>query len=300
MKKNQTDIVLLTYAGKSYEKSAHTLERRAKSLGFSDVKVFGPSNLSSEFFAKNVETFTLSRGAGYWIWKPWIISQVLKSLKENQTLLYCDAGIILRAKAEYFEELAKDGLIHLWSATSHRSTNNYWIDKLVWNNIVGNGEVSKTPHYMAGIILSQNTQQFRDMVNRWLHLCENANLLRPDTKRGYTPSEGLIGHRHDQAILNCLVYLDSNYFSLTTANVDLITSPILIHRRGNLGSYHQALLLIYGGRIYRSIMRKFPRKVRQVIQKKIIRVRRPYTPEIEIERHMELFFNSKSSPESST
>ena len=32
------------------------------------------------------------RGGGYWVWKPWIIVDTLRQMKENDVLVYVDSG----------------------------------------------------------------------------------------------------------------------------------------------------------------------------------------------------------------
>ena len=34
----------------------------------------------------------VTRGGGYWIWKPYIISKMLEQINENDILVYIDAG----------------------------------------------------------------------------------------------------------------------------------------------------------------------------------------------------------------
>jgi hypothetical protein len=288
--KANSKIVLITYADAKYQKSARTLEKRAKSLGFSDTRVLGPSDLSADFVAKNEETLGLPRGAGYWVWKPWIIDATLKSLEQNQTLLYCDAGVLLRNPAGYFEELAKDTLIHLWSPTSPTGTNNYWIDKSVWNQIVCSGEVDKNYHYWAGMVLSQNNEAFRQTISMWLELCQIESLLRPDSSEGYLPSPGLIGHRHDQSILNCILSLNSQNFALSSLDAESVKSPVIIHRRGNVVSYFHGLSLLFFSKTSRKIIKSLPRKIRTKIHRRVISIRRPNVTVEEVDRHIDLFF----------
>jgi len=291
MKTQKSEIVLVTYADKTYIQSAKALETRAKAIGFSDIRVFGPSDLTPEFVAHNQETLALARGAGYWIWKPSIIDAALKSMKENQLLLYCDAGVMLRSSTNYFEEIASDSLIHLWSPQSNRGTNNFWIDKSVWVEITGESEVSSNAQYLAGLILGKNNNKFRELIGVWLDLCQREHLLRPDSKEGYIPSAGLIAHRHDQSILNCLIHLEPSWFNLHSLNSKLVTSPVLIHRRGKVKSYAQALLVVLLGRIYRRFITYLPKTFRNFIFTNMTKLRKPYASKDEIQRHLEMFLD---------
>jgi len=290
MEVDTSKIVLISFANEQYQQSAKSLEKRARAIGFSDIRLFGPSDLSADFVAKHRKTLEFPRGAGYWLWKPWIIKTVLESIDENQTLLYCDAGVTLRSNADYFESLAEDGKIHLWSPISQKQTNNYWIDQKVWEEVVGNSRVNSDIHYWAGLILSQKNESFRKIVNYWLGLCANEHLLCPDSRVKYFPSPGLIAHRHDQSLLNCIVVLRPNSFSLSSFDASSIRSPFLIHRRGNIKTYSQAQTLWYIQKAYSRFMQIIPKFLRLKLYKRITKLRRPYASETEIQRHIDLFF----------
>ena len=289
MNMQNSKIVLVTYANSTYIKSAKALEKRACSIGFSDIRIFGPGDLSPEFVSKNRDTLGFPKGAGYWIWKPAIIGSVLNSMEDEQTLLYCDAGVMLRSKASYFEELSRDGLTHLWSPQSHKGTNNFWIEKHVWKEIVGEKTSISGLHYWAGLILGRNHESFRTLINNWLDWCQKEYLLRPDSFKDYSPSPGLIGHRHDQSILNCLVHRNPKFFNLHSFNSNSRISPVIIHRRGNMKSYPQAILTVLFGQMYRKLLKYLPRQLRHFIFRMVTQRRRPYVSNDEIQRHLELF-----------
>ena len=285
----ESKSVLVTYANSTYVKSAKALEKRASSIGFSDIRIFGPGDLSPEFISNNRDTLGFPRGSGYWIWKPAIIETVLNSMEDEQTLLYCDAGVMLRSKASYFEELSRDGSIHLWSPQSHKGTNNFWIEKHVWEEIVGEKKIINGLHYWAGLILGRNNESFRTLVGIWLDLCQKEYLLRPDSFKDYSPSTGLIGHRHDQSILNCLVHKNPTFFNLHSFNSNSRISPVIIHRRGNIKSYPRAIQTVLLGRIYRKLLNCLPRQLRHLIFRIVTQRRRPYVSKDEIQRHLDLF-----------
>ena len=291
MKKQKSNVVLVTYANQTFIKSAKALEKRAKSVGFSDIRVFGPNDLTPEFIAKNKETLAFPKGAGYWVWKPEIIANALNSMDDNQPLLYCDAGAMLRLQAKYFENLSQDGLIHIWSLPSHKGSNDFWIDQQVWDEIVGVSEVNQDAHYWAGLILGKNNDVFRNLIGNWLSLCQKEQLLRPDSKEQYAPSPGLIWHRHDQSILNCLVHLDTSHFNLHSFDSEPKKSPVIVHRRGNIKYFTQVLLIVLLGKLYRWFVSFFPKPIRKYIFKNITRYRRPYASNKEIDRHINQFFD---------
>ncbi len=54
-------------------------------------------NKHKDFILKN------KRGYGYWVWKPYLISKILKEINDNDILLYLDAGCELNVNGkDYF------------------------------------------------------------------------------------------------------------------------------------------------------------------------------------------------------
>lgn len=128
---------------------------------------------------------------------------------------------------------------------------------------------------MAGLVLGQNNESFRQITNEWLLLCEKEHLLHPDSTDGYIPSPGLIAHRHDQSLLNCLVTLKPNAFSLACFDSNFMTSPVIIHRRGNVRSYSHAWIFLYIGAIVRNFIKFVPKRLRFKLYRQIMKYRKP-------------------------
>lgn len=60
--------------------------------GFDTCKTFIMDDLDPEFRRNHSEILTQKRGAGYWLWKPYVIYRSLLSMREGDILMYADAG----------------------------------------------------------------------------------------------------------------------------------------------------------------------------------------------------------------
>jgi hypothetical protein len=267
-------------------RSAKTLAKQGKNFGFSKVMVFTPHDLSSSFKEANKSTLSLPRGAGYWIWKPWIISEVLKDLNPGDSLLYLDAGVLLSQQATHFQELSRDGRIHLWNNMTSFNHNAHWVDERVWREIVGAElSLSSSPHHWAGAVLTQKNNESEAQVNLWLNLCKQAKFLRPETLADYVPTPRLIGHRHDQSILNCIVHLHTEAFTIHNLQSSGRLNPFIHHRRGNIYFTLHAKLIILSSQLLSKLLSFLPDLFRTKIRTAITRRRKPYVSNDEIERH---------------
>ena len=71
----------ISYGDDNFANSKKRIHEEAKNMGvFESVDVYGPEFISKDFKSKFEYVFKHSKGAGYWIWKYYIISEKLKEL----------------------------------------------------------------------------------------------------------------------------------------------------------------------------------------------------------------------------
>lgn len=87
--------VLITFGDSKYYGSMDLLEETALSIGKveSVIKYTQDWLRTTEFWNKNQFILSRPRGAGYWIWKPFIILHTMESLNEGDVVMYSDAGV---------------------------------------------------------------------------------------------------------------------------------------------------------------------------------------------------------------
>lgn len=51
---------------------------------------------------QNKNVLDQQKGAGYWLWKPYVITRVLKSLNDGEFLMYVDADARFVASVDHF------------------------------------------------------------------------------------------------------------------------------------------------------------------------------------------------------
>lgn len=86
-------IRLISYADKRFRTVQRVCSLSGKYIGgFDEVVSYGPNDIDSIFREKNKEILNNQRGAGLWLWKPYIIDKALAEIKMGEYLFYCDAG----------------------------------------------------------------------------------------------------------------------------------------------------------------------------------------------------------------
>ena len=84
--------VYINYADKGFQHSQALACESAKKFNFDIIKPYTISNVDTEFLNKNKRIFDLGRGAGYWLWKFYIIVDSLNKMSDGDILFYCDSG----------------------------------------------------------------------------------------------------------------------------------------------------------------------------------------------------------------
>jgi hypothetical protein len=97
----------INYANGRYLKAQQYCSQSAKQVGFDDVISYSFNDIDSEFLEKNKHILSQSRGAGYWIWKPYFISKTLERMNGGDLLVYSDSGSIYQASIQPLIDVIK-------------------------------------------------------------------------------------------------------------------------------------------------------------------------------------------------
>jgi hypothetical protein len=253
-------IYLLTFATGEFLRIRSRFEECALKNGIDRVLSATPQNyIGTRFHYKNESVLQEHRGAGYWMWKPWLILENLKKLDEGDVLIYSDVGrydyflprlpprfLVRSLDSNAFGYLLgpllyQHGALRKW--VHSRCLNGMGVD--ISDNILDR------PTVQATWSLWRNTKASRSFLEEWLHHCETPGLIN-DIRAEELCNEhpDFVDHRHDQSILSILAhktnapFLDfGNHFS--TKLFTLRPSMQLAHFY--LKSYSDAEELLMGG-----------------------------------------------------
>ena len=91
--KEKGPIYLITYGdGEAYIANTKVLAESALNNCVDVVYMYRKEHLDADFVAKNEKILSAKRGAGYWIWKPYIALKTLEHLPENSIVVYLDSA----------------------------------------------------------------------------------------------------------------------------------------------------------------------------------------------------------------
>jgi hypothetical protein len=143
------------------------------------------------------------RGGGYWIWKSFIIHTVLSGMKEDDVLLYSDAGCEIDNRLmEGFSKIHPgDCDMTLFELEGH--SNEAWTHALTLKALGVNEDIGKLDQLVGTVLLIKNTSSSRSLVQEWMRLCHSFGYALVIDLKGDRRSV-LREHRHDQSILSLL------------------------------------------------------------------------------------------------
>jgi len=85
-------IHLTTFTDSRMTISAQKCAQSAMQHGADAYSTWTPNDLSAEFRETMADVLQHAFGAGYYCWKPYIVHREMCKLKDNDILVYCDAG----------------------------------------------------------------------------------------------------------------------------------------------------------------------------------------------------------------
>ncbi len=155
----------------------------------------------------NKDILSQQRGCGYWLWKPWCIASEMLDLKDNDILVYSDAGVEWVNSVHHIIDRMDQDIFFFTNGFPHVE----WckgdvLKSILGWNIPGDGQLSHLKDFkqvQASVIVFKVNHSTRNFVKEWLLYCQMPGFI--DDSPSKLPNYPTFAeHRHDQAILTCL------------------------------------------------------------------------------------------------
>lgn len=207
-------VHLLTYATPNFAHHAQSLADSAIAVGFESGRVYGPQDIEGTAFqARNAALLAAPRGAGFWLWKPYLILKRLEQLGPDECILYSDAG---RTGYYAFTSLPQR-LIALMQSQGkgyllgcpvpHLGSIREWTKRDCLELMeAAEGAVLEAPLLMTWSIWT-NSPESVAFLKAWLaYACDQRCLSNWPNELGKPDFDGFREHRFDQSIMSILAH----------------------------------------------------------------------------------------------
>ena len=207
--KYRPPVYLISYVDgpdETYFKNQNAMALSALNKGIDFIFNYKRSHLDPEFIHKNGHILNQPKGAGYWLWKPYVILKTMERAPENSIIIYADAGFIFRGSIKIALEKIKHHDMILYNYTP---TDGHIVESVVKRYALKKMNCDteacrKSSSLVAAFLILKNTPTSRNFIKQWLTYAQDSEILM-DGSFSVPEHPNFVHHKHDQAIL-CVLY----------------------------------------------------------------------------------------------
>lgn len=196
----------VSYGDINYRESLNRIGSEAESLGlFNEVRLYSDGSLPEPFKGY---AHKYKRGGGYWMWKPWVVHDMLGQVDEGDIIVYADAGCTLLPHSDwdmYFRRLEKDNKGALFFIAEGK--NKKWCKRSVFRFFTPKSDVWGRANQIQATFFIVRKKKENAVFDRWYE----AALYHPElfvdvcSDDKYKEASAFREHRHDQSVLTACV-----------------------------------------------------------------------------------------------
>lgn len=204
-------VLLTNLSDESYYESRLRLNQSALKYGATEINSYSFEDLKqSEFYLENKKILDQPRGAGFWLWKPYIILESIKKVNEGDIIIYADAGIEIIERLDPLLNICANREDILLFANGNLM-NDQWTKR---DCFILTGSDNKKYWFGlqcdASFCLFKKTPIAIRFLEQWFDYCRDERILTdmPNTM-GKKNLPGFLAHRHDQSVLSLMAISNS-------------------------------------------------------------------------------------------
>jgi hypothetical protein len=197
-----TSTTMITFASGCCAVSMQRNCEAALKHGFHTCHVHTMADIDSRFIKHHHRIFNATRGAGYWLWKPWLILQYVQRARDGDVIMYTDASTRLIATITPLVSLVEE-----FEIVPFRLQDKHVEEKYTKRDayVLLDMEPIVRSQTHASYILLKKTPRTIAFVSEWLHYASDHRAITDEPSVFGNESLVFEDHRHDQAIYSLLV-----------------------------------------------------------------------------------------------
>lgn len=172
------------------------------------LHAWGPHDIAADFWDAHKQILTAERGAGYWLWKPYLILATLLH-GDSEFVAYCDAGSAWRISwAEIEKAFLNEPDCHMVAARHTGYIDRDWTKRDVFESLGATDQAKYADTTMIAATCSvwRRNSKSIEFVRDWLTFgCVPGLITDEPNKLGKPNYPGFRDHRHDQSIYSLMI-----------------------------------------------------------------------------------------------
>ena len=241
-------LYAVNYADDRFRNAQKYNTKTAYQFGKVDkVFEYTPNDLSEEFRKDNERILTQPRGGGYWLWKPYIIYDAMKRIKDGDILIYADSGSYYVNDAHKMTRVMDRDNCDIMTFQVPLIEKQWKKKELFEYFHIGlDSDYAESCQRIATFIILRKTDQTLLFVENYLRICCIEDLIT-DLRKEKDQDPSFLDHRHDQSIFSLLckinsvpVYRDPSEYGIKPKLLDdIVPGTKWIHPRYRKSDYPQ-------------------------------------------------------------
>ena len=180
----------------------------------------------------------ITRGFGYWCFKPQVILQSLRQINENDILIYADIGCEFVKEArdsllKKLQEMQYNDIMVFSGDHGERAKIKYWTkgDVLKYFGYQNDTKFLETCGFAGGFLVVKKTNKSMQIIQEWLDIFANHFNLVDDSPSNFPNFPNFIENRHDQTILTMIAKRHKlNYYNYNN-DKEMLDFGIMVSRK---------------------------------------------------------------------
>jgi len=174
------------------------------------IIIFNKPSMDKEFVEKNRNILECKRGGGYWLWKPYIINEVLNKINDGDIVFYLDSKFyFIDDISKIYSDYMLNNDILVWknkpNEPNWKMKNWCKMDVIVKYNMIDKVFRENIDDCWAGAVIVKKTENTVMYMKEWLDLCCNYQDIT-DAPGKIKNTHFFRDHRHDQSLLSVVIY----------------------------------------------------------------------------------------------
>ena len=200
-------LVVINFADEKFRPWQQLQTQTAYHFGADKVWEYSPASIDREFYEKNKFILDQPRGAGYWLWKPYIILDALNKVDDGDVVFYLDSGIFFIDKISYLTNTMDTEKINIMIfGGDTRFLEKSWTKRDAFilmdcdeEKYINSGQCG------SGYVLFRKCTESVEFVGEWLKYIQDPRIVTDmPNQLGKENYESFRENRHDQTILGLL------------------------------------------------------------------------------------------------
>jgi len=159
---------------------------------------------TTEFYNENRSILDEEVGAGWWVWKPYVILDTMNNVEDGDLILYCDCGDMFSPGLKSYIE-SNIGEEDLCLLLVGNSTNKQFTKRDCFILMDCDEEdYWNSAQLEAGFMVWKVSDRSKEVVSEWLNYCKDLRIINNDPSVLGEEFVEFKEHRNDQSIITNL------------------------------------------------------------------------------------------------